>query len=370
MPRNDDVSPRNATNGRSLSAHPVREHPGSVCILRLSALGDVTHVVPIVHTLRRCWPETRITWVIGRFEHRLVAGLDDVEFVAFDKGRGWREYLKLYRTLQHRKFDYLLLMQVALRANVASLCIRAAVKVGYDRARSKDLHGLFVDQRIAPGGREHVVDGFFGFLRRIGLTAEHKDWRLPIPPEAREFARRHAPASAPLIVISPCSSHPRRNWDAASYAAIADYAIERYGVSVAICGGPSAAERKMMEAICARARHEPLDLVGKDTLPQFAALLAQSSLLISPDSGPAHIATCVGTPVLGLYAASNPRRSGPYNSLHWCVDKYDDAARKYLSRSADAIKWGKKLEYPGVMHLITVDDVKLKLDEFMQQREP
>lgn len=359
-------SPARSDSHRSPAPYPV---PESVCILRLSALGDVTHVVPIVRTLQSRWPQTKITWIIGKVEQQLVADLGDIEFVVFDKRKGWREYLNLFRVLKHRKFDYLLVMQVALRANLASLCVRAAVKVGYDRARSKDLHGLFVDERIAPGGREHVVDSFFAFLRRIGLDAEEKDWRLPIPPEGREFARQHAPSDGPLIVISPCSSHPLRNWDAASYAAAADYAIERYNVHVAICGGPSATERKMAETICAHARNRILNLVGKDTLRQFVGLLEESMLLISPDSGPAHIATCVGTPVLGLYAASNPRRSGPYNSLRWCVDKYEDAAQKYLSRPADAIRWGKKIEYPGVMQLITLDDVKLKLDEFMQQRE-
>ncbi len=343
--------------------------PKSICILRLSALGDVTHVLPVIHTLRHCWPETKITWIIGKFEYKLLAGLEDVEFIVFDKANGWREYLKLCKTLRHRKFDRLLLMQVALRANLASLCIRARVKVGYDKARSKDLHGLFVHERIAPGTKEHVVDSFFGFLRQSGLYVEHKHWSLPVPAEAREFAARHIPSDRPLIIISPCSSHSLRNWDAASYAAIADYAIERYGFQIAICGGPSAAEKQMAEAIMTRANNEISDLVGKDTLQQFLGLLELATLLISPDSGPAHIATCTGTPVLGLYAASNPRRSGPYNSLRWCVDKYNEAAEKYLSRSANAIKWGTKIERPSVMDLITVTDVKQKLDEFMQESE-
>jgi heptosyltransferase I len=75
-----------------------------------------------------------------------------------------------------------------------------------------------------------------------------------------------------------------------------------------------------------------------------------------------HIATAMGTDVLGLHAASNPRRSGPYFSGRWCVDQYDAAARKYLKRSADQIRWGSKIEKPGVMDLITVEQVTDKLD--------
>jgi len=80
-------------------------------------------------------------------------------------------------------------------------------------------------------------------------------------------------------------------------------------------------------------------------------------LLLTPDSGPMHMANAVGTKVLGLHAASNPGRSGPYSDRRWCVDKYDAAARKYLGKPASAIPWGSKIEKPGVMDLIGVDDV-------------
>ena len=62
-------------SARSLQPPPA---PGSLCLLRLSALGDVTHVLPLVHTLRNAWPGIRLTWVIGRGEHRLLAGLSGV----------------------------------------------------------------------------------------------------------------------------------------------------------------------------------------------------------------------------------------------------------------------------------------------------
>jgi heptosyltransferase I len=69
-----------------------------------------------------------------------------------------------------------------------------------------------------------------------------------------------------------------------------------------------------------------------------------------------HMANAVGTKVLGLHAASNPARSGPYSDLRYCVDRYDDAARKYLGKPATALRWGTKIEHEGVMDLVTVDD--------------
>jgi len=99
-----------------------------------------------------------------------------------------------------------------------------------------------------------------------------------------------------------------------------------------------------------------LDLVGKDTLKQLPALLARAQLVVTPDSGPMHIANAVGCKVLGLHAASNPARSGPYSDRRYCVDRYDDAARRYLHKPAAELKWGTKIEFDEVMSLITVDD--------------
>ena len=99
-------------------------------------------------------------------------------------------------------------------------------------------------------------------------------------------------------------------------------------------------------------------------------MLAEAALLITPDSGPMHMATAMGTPVLGLHAASNPQRSGPYLSRRWCVDRYDDAARKFLGKPADALKWGHKPEFQGVMELVTEADARERLDAFVAAGMP
>jgi heptosyltransferase I len=101
--------------------------------------------------------------------------------------------------------------------------------------------------------------------------------------------------------------------------------------------------------------------VGKDTLLQLLATLKRASVLISPDSGPAHMATAVGTPVIGLYASANPARSGPYLSRQWCVNKYEQAAQQFLHKPASELAWTTKIETAGVMDLITPADVIKKL---------
>ena len=132
-----------------------------------------------------------------------------------------------------------------------------------------------------------------------------------------------------------------------------------------LCGGRSELERNTADAILAGMREPALDLVGKDTLKQLPALLERADLVMTPDSGPMHIANAMGTKVLGLHAASNPARSGPYSDRRYCVDRYDDAARKVLGKPASALKWGRKIEHEGVMDLVTVDDAIAAFERYV-----
>jgi heptosyltransferase I len=335
--------------------------PAHVCILRLSAIGDVCHTLAVVRTLQQAWPQTRMTWVIGALEAKLLGHIPDIEFIVVDK----RDLRAAYRTVRAacrgRRFDVLLHMQLALRASILSTAIPARVKLGFDRPRARELQWLFTNARIAHADRQHVLDALFGFAERLGVYEKHLRWDIPIPASAREYAKRLIPPHTPALVISPCSSHPLRNWRAEYYAEVADYAVGNLGLKVVLCGGRSTLEQQMGQEIQRRMKHECVNAIGKDTLLELLATLERAKVLLSPDSGPAHMATCVGTPVVGLYAATNPARSGPYLSRQWCVDKYDIAAQRLLGKSAAELPWTTKIERPGVMDLITPEDVNRKL---------
>jgi len=170
------------------------------------------------------------------------------------------------------------------------------------------------------------------------------------------------------LVISPCSSHKLRNWRAEYYAQVADYAVTAYGMRVVLCGGRSELEKRMGQSIVTQMRQPCVNMIGKDTLLELLATLERAALVLTPDSGPAHMATTVGTPVLGLYAPTNPQRTGPYLSRQLCVDKYDAAAHALMGKPATDIPWTTKIEREGVMDLITPDDVIKKMQSFMAQR--
>jgi heptosyltransferase I len=344
--------------------------PRSLCILRLSAIGDTCHVVPLIRTLRHAWPDCRISWIIGRTEAKLMRLVPDVELIPVDKRHLRAEWMRLRRELRDRRFDALLHIQLSLRASLLSTAVRAERKLGFDRARARELQWAFTNARVPARSREHVLDSFLGFAEALGARERVLEWNLAIPADAQAYARGLIPDERPTLVINPASSHPLRNWRPERYAAVADHAATRHGMRIILCGSPSARERELGAAIAAAARTPLVDQIGRDTLPEMLALLARATVLVAPDTGPVHMATAVGTPVIGLYAATNPKRSGPYFSRAWCVDRYPDAAQRFFGKSPAELPWWTKIERPGVMDLIDTTAVTERLDALMQQRQP
>jgi len=339
-----------------------------ICIVRLSALGDVTHVLPVVSAIKDACPECKISWVIGAFEKKLISGLADVEFIPFNKSRGLSEYFRLYSLLKNRSFDVLLHMQLSLRANIIAKMVKAPIKIGYDSQRSKEGHSLVVNQHIRYVANQHMLEALLSFLEPLGIDKKIINYDMPISASAIDASKKLV-SSERYIVISPASSHERRNWTASGYAAVADHLIREYGFDVVLCGGKSDSEKKLGFEIEKKMQCQATNVIGQDTLEQMVIILKNAFFLISPDSGPAHIANAVGTPVLGLYAATDPQRSGPYHSRQWCIDAYDKAAQEFLGKDASQLTWGKKIEMSGVMSLITTDEVIDRADQLLASLE-
>ena len=340
--------------------------PKSLCLFRLSAIGDVTHILPVIHTLKKVWPETKITWVIGKLEYQLVKTLPGVEFIVFDKSEGWRAYGKLRRQLRGRKFDLLLMMQAALRASIASLFIPAKYKLGFDRPRAVDFQWLFSNQKISGESRVHVLDGFFQFLEAIGITEKTLLWDLPLSDSNDEYARSIANGEK-YVVINPCSSARKnnwRNWPEDRYAKIVDY-INTKNLKVVLTGGPASSELEFGKTISSLCESTLTNLIGETSLGELLALIKNAEFVIAPDTGPAHMGTVVDTPVIGLFASSNPARTGPYNSQSYLANRYEEALRQFKQKSISQAAWGERVRDPAVMHLIQVENVIEVIDSLI-----
>ncbi len=345
---------------------PLTSPPPALCILRLSAVGDITHTLPVVRTLQQHWPHTRLTWIIGKTEYSLVYDIPGIEFIVFDKNQGWRAYQQLWQQLRQRRFDVLLHMQMSLRASLIALLIKSPIKLGFDKARAKDLQWLFTTDRIQARPGQHVIDSLLGFSAALGVDEHHYVWDIPIPAEAQAYAQQQLPDDAPILIISPCSSMAYRNWTIAGYAAIADYAQQKYGMQVVLTGGPGSIERAYAQQISTLCKTKPIDLIGKTNLKQLLAILARARVVIAPDAGTAHLANAVGVPVIGLYAATNPDRARPYSYPQYVVNKYPEAVHAKLGKSVAEVPWGTRVRDAGTMQRITVADVTAKLDQLYQ----
>ena len=296
--------------------------PKSICLLRLSAIGDVCHAVAMVQAIQKQWPTTKITWIMGKIEAQLLHDLPNVEVIIFDKKTGYQGMKAIWKQLADTKFDALLHMQLALRASVLTIGIKAKYKVGFNFKRAKEAQWLFTNKKITDTASQHVLDSFFEFAYFLGINKTSPTWNIPLSNADIEFSKTISASDKPLFVISPAASKDERNWLNERYAAVADHAVEK-GFEVVLCGSPAPRELKLGEAIEKAMRHSAINLIGKTSLKQLTATLKEASIVLAPDSGPAHIATTQNTPVIGLYGHSNPLRTGPYLSPESVISVYE-----------------------------------------------
>jgi heptosyltransferase I len=346
--------------------------PDRLCLIRISAIGDTCHTVPVVRAIQDAWRGTRITWIIGRLEHGLMRGMEGVDFIVLDKSRGWRSYLDVRRQLADSRFPLLLHMHPSQRANITSLLVRAPIRLGYDRPSAKDFQYLFCNREIPSRPHRHVMDLLLDFLVPLGIERSTLRWDIPVGAGDIAFAEGAIAESAPSVVLSPCAVarfRNFRNWPAERYAAIAAYAQQRYGAQVFLTGGNSEVEHAFGRTIEEGSGHRAVNLIGKTSLKQLLALIERANVLICGDSGPAHMATAVNTPVVGLYATTNRHRAGPYFSQRFVVDRYPEAVRAEFGVPVEAIEWGRRVRNPDAMNLITVEDVEEKLDAAFAEQD-
>jgi heptosyltransferase I len=332
-----------------------------VAIVMMSAIGDAVHVLPVINALKRHSPGSRVTWFLAPRPATLVRGhpaVDEIiEFSARGGLSGWRD---MRRQLQSREFDVVLDLQVAIKAGLLTSLIHAPVKVGFDRRRARDLNWAFTNHKIPPHANQHVQDQYFEFLDYLGVPHERVEWGLgPWPSEAGMLAKvlPHPPKRYAAIAVA--TSKPDKDWPAEGWAEIIDALHERYGLDSVLVGGKSAIERAAEGTIMTRARHAPRSTLGC-SLREMVSVLDASTLVLSPDTAPMHIANALGRPVIALFGATDPKRTGPYGkSQELVVNAFTDPG------DPERIIMDRRL---GRVTSIRVQDVLAKVDLWNRNR--
>jgi len=297
----------------------------------MSAVGDAVHVLPVINALKRANPKTRITWVLQPAPARLVRGHRSVdEIIVFDRARGLAAFSDVASQLAKRRFDLVINLQVYFKAGIVTALTHAPIKLGFDRARARDLNWLFTNRKIPVSPVQHVQDQYFEFLTALGVSPEPVEWDLGPWPTERGWQRSFTSTiDRPVASIVVATSKPEKDWIPERWAEVADALHEQFGMRVVLVGGRSereiAAERIVMES----ATHKPRSELGSG-LRNLVSILDASALVLSPDTGPLHMAVALDRPVISLMGYTNPKRTGPYRRFHdLIIDAYGDQGEEY-----------------------------------------
>ncbi|WP_133130943.1 glycosyltransferase family 9 protein [Legionella yabuuchiae] len=339
----------------------------SICIVRLSALGDVLMLVPLVRTLQAAIPDAKLTWIISRPAYDLVEGMSGVEFIVIDKPKNIRDYWRFAQLMRKRQFDVLLAAQASLRANLLFPFIRSKRKIGYDKARAKDAHQWFINEQIAPG-QDHTLEGFLKFALALGVKQKQLTWDLPIGEAERAFAIRQLPEhnTEPLVLLNPAASKAERSWAVERYIALIQHLKTHWQARVVLTGGPGDYDQQLA-AVILKAISVDGNLIGKTRPKQLLAVIKQADLMICPDTGPSHMAAAVGTPVIALHAVTSANVSGPYPYRHLAVDYYDEAVKTVLKKNSETDCWGTQVHGDTTMNLVPLESVIARANQVLTE---
>lgn len=334
-----------------------------ICLLRLGAFGDTVHALAMVNGLRKLYPDAQLSWILEPIPYEIAREQPEVDdFIVFRHVKGSPGWGQLRAELERRgRFDLLLVPQVSLRSSFVSALVDAEIKLGFDWNRSREGHWWFVNRHLPPGRMQHAQDFFLEFVRYLGLETPSPEWNLRLT--AGELKRQRdffAAIGAPVLALVVASSAPEKDWSPANYAAVADQALDRFGLVPMLVGGPSAREKEIAEQVASAMSSEPviaLDRPVRDTLWK----LHGSRVVVAPDTGPLHAGVAMNRPTIGLYGYSNPRRCGPYSRFHdLLIDAWTDPGEESVISRETRV---------GRMSRITPDDVLEKIELALERYE-
>ncbi len=325
-----------------------------VCIVMMSAVGDAVHTLPVINAIKRHNPSARITWVLQPGPASLIQGHPNVdEIVLFDRSAGWRGFLDVRRTLADRTFDLVINLQVYFKAGVVTAFTNAPIKLGFDRARARDMNWLFTNAKIPPHPVQHVQDQYFEFLDYLGIAHDVVEWKLGPWPEERAWQEGwRSQFDRPVAAIVVATSKPEKDWIPERWAELCDTLYD-FGMQPVLVGGRSEREEAAERVILDRARQRPVSALGSG-LRNLVGILDASALVLSPDTGPLHMAVALGRQVISLMGYTNPKRTGPYRACdELIIDAYGDAGEVYAPSMEN---------HPERMKQISVEDVIRRIE--------
>lgn len=293
---------------------PVRR----ILLIKPSSLGDIVHAMPTLAALRERFPQAEVTWLVKRQWASLVEVIGGVDHVcAVEPGlKGW---LGRVPDLRAAGFDLVVDLQGLFRSGAMAWLTGCGRRVGFANAREGS--PCFYTRRVAiPAAPMHAVDRYLLVAEALG-AARPVEPRFDFidRPEDRQAAEAlltaaDVTASSPWIAMNVSARWETKRWPPQHFAEAADRLTEAHALPIVFMGGPS--ERPETRAVMALMRTKAVDLTGRTPVGLLPGLLRRAAVLVTNDSGPMHIATAVGTPVVALFGPTDPVKTGPYGQGH------------------------------------------------------
>jgi len=291
-----------------------------ILIVRTDRIGDVLISTPVIKALRDRYPDAFIAMMVSPYAKEIIAGnpyLDQV--IIYDKEgkhKSWIRSIKFAQNLKKKGFDLALILHPANRAHLVTYLARIPRRIGYSRKM-----GFLLTDKLTHNkqrGEKHELEYNLDLVRYLGIDTEEKALHIPIKHEAevwadKLFQEHMIKATDKLLAIHPGASCPSKIWPLVRFAQVADALAKKHNFKVLVIAGPRDLSRA--EEVVKNMHAHAINLAGKTSIAQLASVLKRCNLFISNDSGPVHIATAVGTPVISIFgrkqAGLGPKRWGP-----------------------------------------------------------
>lgn len=302
----------------------------NILIVKLSAIGDVIHTLPSLTELRRLYPKAHITWVVEEAAADLVKNHPLLDAVLISRRKSWmkdfqngkvkqplKEISSFIKTLRQRHYDLVIDFHGLFKSAIIVFLSGGKRKLGYDSWQ--ELSGFFLNEKISEDMNKHAVDRYLDFPRYLGAKTEKAKFVLPFDKEAEEKAqillRNINLEDKKFIAFSPVAFWETKLWSNEKFARLADLINNEMQVKVVFTGSEKAA----IEKITSLMTTEGINLGGATKLLELAYIYKKARLVITTDSGPMHLASAIGTPVIALFGPTDPARTGPYGSFHTII---------------------------------------------------
>ncbi|NUQ61878.1 MAG: glycosyltransferase family 9 protein [Pirellulales bacterium] len=332
-----------------------------IAIVRLSAIGDVIHGLPVLCALRQRFPRAALAWVVEERAAALLRGhpsLDNLMTVP----RGWlkspKSVLHLRRQLRQFQADIAIDLQGLAKSALVARLTGARVRIGFGDEKGRELSWC-LNNRLVRTTAPHIIDSNLELLRPLGIESPAVRFEIPETPADRESAERflaEAKLTGDFAVINPGAGWPSKLWPAERYAAVGRHLGRAHGLpSLVVWAGRQ--ERGWADEIVAGSEGHGR-MAPSTSLTELAALLRRARLFVGSDTGPLHLAAAVATPCVGLYGPMPAERNGPYGPGQIAIQRmhFDGTSRQRRNASTD------------LMEAITVDHVCDACDRILQRR--